>query len=111
MWSFPGGSLELGESLASCAVREVLEETTVILRNVQGVTSDGPRKSLQQPTPFGAVDVVHQDDRGRLVFHYVVVQVASMAADADATPPVARDDVDDVQWIPVEQLRSISSKL
>lgn len=33
LWCFPGGSLELGESLVECAVRETEEETGVQLRN------------------------------------------------------------------------------
>lgn len=32
LWCFPGGSLELGETLADCAVRETQEETGVVLR-------------------------------------------------------------------------------
>lgn len=31
--SFPGGSLELGETMQDCAVREILEETGLQLRN------------------------------------------------------------------------------
>jgi 8-oxo-dGTP diphosphatase len=34
-WSFPGGHLEFGESVESCARREVLEETGITLKNIR----------------------------------------------------------------------------
>ncbi len=34
-WSFPGGHLELGESILNCAQREVLEETGLKLQNIK----------------------------------------------------------------------------
>ncbi|MDJ0722587.1 MAG: NUDIX domain-containing protein [Desulfobacterales bacterium] len=41
-WSTPGGHLEFGESPAACAIREVEEETGVVIRNVSfmGITND-----------------------------------------------------------------------
>ena len=43
LWCFPGGSLELGESLVDCAVRETLEETGLQLRNAaqEGAAAGG----------------------------------------------------------------------
>ena len=37
-WSFPGGHLEFGESLAVCAQREVAEETDLKIKNIRFVT-------------------------------------------------------------------------
>lgn len=41
-WSLPGGTLDFGESLPSCATREVLEETglTVQLKDIVGTYTD-----------------------------------------------------------------------
>lgn len=34
-WAFPGGHLELGESIEDCAKREVLEETGITITNLK----------------------------------------------------------------------------
>ena len=41
-WQFPGGHLEFGESIESCARREVAEEAGIAIRDVvpQGYTND-----------------------------------------------------------------------
>lgn len=45
-WSFPGGHLEYGESIESCAVREAMEETGVKVKVVKvgPITNDVFRK-------------------------------------------------------------------
>jgi 8-oxo-dGTP pyrophosphatase MutT (NUDIX family) len=47
-WSMPGGTMELGESLTQCAVRETLEETGIQIRctGVAGVFTD-PRHRIE----------------------------------------------------------------
>ena len=50
-WNLPGGGLELGESLAACCAREVLEETglTVEIVRLTGVYSDPAISVIRYP--------------------------------------------------------------
>jgi 8-oxo-dGTP diphosphatase len=83
-WCFPGGSLELGETVAQCAAREVLEETGVRLSGASTAAQltnlsadDGARGDpdlgvgrdaesdarLDWPVPFAVVDsIVYAED-------------------------------------------------
>ncbi|MDQ7029412.1 MAG: NUDIX domain-containing protein [Ardenticatenia bacterium] len=76
-----------GETIADAARREVWEETGLNI-------TPGPA--------FTAVDAIHRDDQGRVVFHYVIVEVvATVVVGARAEP---RSDVDAVRWIPVARV-------
>jgi ADP-ribose pyrophosphatase YjhB (NUDIX family) len=63
-WSLPGGGVEIGETLAQAVVREVREETGLDV--VVGPVID-------------VIDRIHLDDRGRVAFHYVIVDYACRA--------------------------------
>ncbi|MGE5271514.1 MAG: NUDIX hydrolase [Thiohalocapsa sp.] len=85
-WGFPGGVLELGETVAAGAMRELKEET--------GIDAE----------PSGILDVhdaVSRDAEGRVQFHYVLIAVRGVwrsgegepADDAAACAWVSRDDI------------------
>ena len=80
-WGFPGGVLELGESVAAGAMRELYEET--------GITAE----------PAGVIDVVDtldHDASGRVRYHYVLVAVRGLWRSGDG---VAGDDAEEVAWL------------
>ena len=81
-WSLPGGALELGESTAEGAVREVFEETGIRVRAVQVITS---------------VDRIHRDENGRVQFHYVLVEWLCLAE--ERCDPVCGDDASEARWV------------
>jgi len=81
-WSLPGGMLELGESLADGVVREVREETGLMVKPIELIE---------------LLDRIHRDGE-RIRFHYVIADylcfvvsgVLQAATDADAVRWVER---------------------
>jgi 8-oxo-dGTP diphosphatase len=85
-WGFPGGVLELGETVAEGAMRELLEETGVVA----------------EPAGWLNVhDAISRDDEGRVQFHYTLIAMRGVwqsgegvaADDAAACAWVSRDDI------------------
>lgn len=87
-WGFPGGRVELGETVAEAARRELREETGIIATGGAPVT---------------AIDVIEGEGAGRHRphFHYVLVAVA---VDWRAGEPVAADDALDAAWCAPDRL-------
>ena len=88
-WSLPGGLVELGETTAEAARREVAEECGIAVR-VAAVA--------------GVVDRVIRDDRGRIQYHYVLVDYLAYA-ESDAI--CAGTDAADVRWVRAEDLHAL----
>ncbi len=89
VWAVPGGRVELGETLAEAAEREVCEETGVRVRAGE---------------PVWSFDSVVRDEDGRVAFHYVIVD---LLADYVAGEPRARDDALDARWARPEELSGL----
>lgn len=79
-WGFPGGEVELGESVFDAARRELLEETGIRAEPAEILT---------------AVDYVDRDGSGGIRFHYVMLAVLMRAAPGE---PVAADDAAEARW-------------
>jgi 8-oxo-dGTP diphosphatase len=92
-WSIPGGTLELGETLAEGVARELLEETGLVVRvlgqievfeRIYPQKSGGASKGKKQPR-----------------FHYVIVDYL---CERVSGKPCARSDVTDVAFAREDEL-------
>ncbi len=85
-WAFPGGFLEMDETVARCAERELEEETGIVLTGMQlvGVYSD-----------------VERDPRGRVI----TAAYAAMTTMPEAT---AADDAAAAKWWPLNNLPKLA---
>jgi 8-oxo-dGTP diphosphatase len=80
-WGFPGGVLELGETVAAGALRELFEETGVIA----------------EPAGWLNVhDAISRDADGRVQFHYLLIAVRGVWQSGDG---VAGDDAAACAWV------------
>jgi len=80
-WGFPGGVLELGETVAEGAMRELLEETSIVAEPTGTLT---------------VIDTIDRDEAGRVRFHYTLVAVRGEWRSGGG---IAGDDADEVAWL------------
>ena len=79
-WGFPGGVLELGETVGEGAMRELREETGILAE------------------PDGVLDVhdaIHRDAEGRVQFHYTLIAVRGVWRSGEGEPA---DDAAACAW-------------
>lgn len=86
LWSLPGGAVETGEGLAVACAREVAEETGIAVEV-------GPLVEV--------VERVQKDERGRVEYHYVLLDYLCLAK---PDQPHAGDDAADARWVALGSL-------
>ncbi|HZD90610.1 MAG TPA: NUDIX hydrolase [Pseudolabrys sp.] len=89
LYSFPGGGVELGETLTEAVRREVREETGL---DIEPVGLAGER------------EVIVRDPAGQVERHFVILCFATRWR---AGEPVLNDELDDARWVDPSELRGL----
>ncbi len=86
-WAFPGGFLNMDETTEQCAVRELEEETGMIIQGLQQI---------------GAYSKVDRDPRGR------TITVAYLAVIDSPCEVIGQDDAAKAEWFPLDSLPKLA---
>ncbi len=90
-WSLPGGLVELGETTAEAARREIREECGIEITVVDVA---------------GVVDRVTRDAEGRVRYHYVLVDYLAFT---ESEAVVAGTDAAECRWAEIDRLAELDT--
>ncbi|MHA2184397.1 MAG: NUDIX hydrolase [Promethearchaeota archaeon] len=90
-WSIPGGHLDLGEETEKAAEREGFEETGF---------------KVKVTKLAGIIDKIMYDSKGKIEYHYVLINYFVEQIEGDANQsPIPDDDALDAKFVPFENLK------
>lgn len=89
LWAIPGGGLNLGESLAQAAEREIQEETGII---------------IEAGEPIYSFDFIERDPDGRIRFHYVIIDLMAHYRSGE---PQGADDALEARWFAPDEVLTV----
>ena len=89
-WAIPGGAVELGETLAQAAEREIREETGI---------------QIAAQEPIHVFDMVERDPADRVRFHYVIVDLAARYLGGELH---AGDDAAEARWVTADEMQRLT---
>ena len=89
LWSFPGGAIEIGETLHEALTREILEETSIIIKVGDQIEN---------------VNVIRKDANDKIKIHYVLsfYECAYISGQ-----PQFGDDVVAAKWHQISKINEI----
>jgi ADP-ribose pyrophosphatase YjhB (NUDIX family) len=89
-WSIPGGVLEVGETIRKGVIREAREETCLVIEPLD---------------LLGVYDRIMRDERGQVLYHYVLIDFLCRVVSGDLQ---AAGDADDAQWFSLQDANALS---
>lgn len=102
MWALPGGNIDEGERPIEAAIRELEEETGIVLKDMN-LTSSNKSGYL---TPVGVFDKPYRDPRNKNCISYAFVAVLAEMPEA-----VAGDDATECTWIDVDKWGNVNDEM
>lgn len=85
-WSIPGGLVELGEGVEETVVREVKEETGLV---------------VEKPEHIDIVDNVVRDNNGDIKYHFVIIDYLVKLKGGTLK---ARSDAEELKWVTFDEV-------
>jgi ADP-ribose pyrophosphatase YjhB (NUDIX family) len=85
-WSIPGGLVELGESVEETVIREVHEETGLL---------------VEKPEHIDVVDNITKDENGEVKYHFVIIDYFVKLQGGTLK---ASSDAEELRWVAFDEV-------